>query len=186
MDNFRLGRNTLPVRCLTDYTSLSCFDAHARTQDMQALELKIPPPVAAVLVGVAMWMAAYLLPAVHLTGQLRFMIAVVCALFGLIVAGLGFWAFRQAKTTVNSVTPEAASSLVTGGVYSYTRNPMYVGLTALLVGWAVWLSIPWLFLGPVAFTLFIRRFQIIPEERGMSSKFGREYDEYRKRVRRWL
>ena len=153
---------------------------------MQALELKIPPPAAALLVGMTMWVAAYLLPAVHRTGQLRSIIARVCGVFGLIVAGLGFWAFRQAKTTVSPVTPEAASSLVTDGVYSYTRNPMYFGLTTVLVGWAVWLSVPWIFLGPVAFMLFITRFQIIPEERVMSSKFGRDYDEYRKRVRRWL
>jgi protein-S-isoprenylcysteine O-methyltransferase Ste14 len=41
-------------------------------------------------------------------------------------------------------------------------------------------------LGPVALMLYLTRFQIIPEERIMSSKFGRDYDEYRKRVRRWL
>jgi protein-S-isoprenylcysteine O-methyltransferase Ste14 len=103
-----------------------------------------------------------------------------------ILAILGVWAFRQAKTTVNPVNPEKASSVVTGGVYSYTRNPMYVGLTALLVGWAIWLSAPWVFLGPVAFMLYLMRFQIIPEERIMSAKFGRDYDDYRNRVRRWL
>ena len=153
---------------------------------MQALELKIPPPAAALLVGLVMWGAAYLLPAVHLTSELRVMIAGLCAAFGLIVAFLGFWAFRRAKTTVSPVTPEAASSVVTGGVYRYTRNPMYVGLTAVLVGWAVWLSVPWVFLGPLVLMLFLTRFQIIPEERIMSSKFGRDYDEYCKRVRRWL
>jgi protein-S-isoprenylcysteine O-methyltransferase Ste14 len=42
------------------------------------------------------------------------------------------------------------------------------------------------FLGPVAFMLYMTRFQIVPEERVMSSKFGRTYDEYRQRVRRWL
>jgi len=63
---------------------------------------------------------------------------------------------------------------------------MYVGLTAVLVGWAIQLSVPWVFLGPVAFMLYITRFQIIPEERVMSSKFGPAYDEYRQHVRRWL
>jgi protein-S-isoprenylcysteine O-methyltransferase Ste14 len=153
---------------------------------MKALELKVPPPVAAALVGVAMWVAAYLRPTLHLPGPLRFVMSGGCAAFGLIVALLGFWAFRQAKTTVTPVTLEAASSVVTGGVFSYTRNPMYLGLTVVLLGWAFWLSVPWVFLGPVAFMLFLTRFQIIPEERVMSSKFGRDYDEYRKRVRRWL
>jgi len=82
--------------------------------------------------------------------------------------------------------PEAATSLVTGGIYRYTRNPMYVGFAALLLGWAVYLAVPWVLLGPVAFILFITRFQIIPEERALSSKFGRQYGEYQERVRRWL
>jgi protein-S-isoprenylcysteine O-methyltransferase Ste14 len=103
-----------------------------------------------------------------------------------IVSILGVWAFRQAKTTINPVAPEKASSVVTGGIYSCTRNPMYVGLTAVLVGWAIWLSPPWVLFGPVAFMLYMTRFQIIPEEHVMSSKFGRAYDDYRQRVRRWL
>lgn len=153
---------------------------------MRALELKIPPPIAAVLVGAAMWATAYLLPAVHFTIPFRSIISGACGALGLMVALLGFWAFRRAKTTVSPVNPEKASSLVTGGIYRYTRNPMYVGLTALLVSWAIRLSVPWVFLGPVAFVLFTTRFQIIPEERVMSSKFGRGYDQYRNRVRRWL
>jgi len=153
---------------------------------MQTLELKVPPPIVALLFGVTMWAVARLLPAVDFTGQWRPMLASVCVGFGVIVAILGIWAFRQAKTTVNPVAPEKASSVVTGGIYSYTRNPMYVGLTAVLVGWAIQLSVPWVFLGPVAFMLYITRFQIIPEERVMSSKFGPAYDEYRRHVRRWL
>ena len=63
---------------------------------------------------------------------------------------------------------------------------MYVGLTSVLVGWAIWLSAPWVILGPVTLMLYLTRFQIVPEERVMSSKFGRDYAQYRERVRRWL
>jgi protein-S-isoprenylcysteine O-methyltransferase Ste14 len=75
---------------------------------------------------------------------------------------------------------------VTGGIFRYTRNPMYVGFTSLLVGWACYLSVPWLLFEPIAFAIFITRFQIIPEERVMSVKFGQDYTDYRQRVRRWL
>ena len=146
----------------------------------------MPPPIAAVLVGLAMWWTARLLPAVHFAGPLRLMVAAAFAIFGLTVAILGVRAFRHAKTTVSPVNPEAASSVVTNGIYRRTRNPMYVGLTALLLGWAVWLSVPWVFLGPLILMLFLTRFQVIPEERVMSAKFGRDYDDYRKSVRRWL
>jgi protein-S-isoprenylcysteine O-methyltransferase Ste14 len=95
-------------------------------------------------------------------------------------------AFRRANTTINPVKIEAASSIVTNGIYRYTRNPMYVGLTLLLAGWAIHIAVPFVLLGPLVFILYITRFQIIPEERVLTSKFGGEYRKYQERVRRWL
>ena len=63
---------------------------------------------------------------------------------------------------------------------------MYVGLASLLVAWAIYLAAPLTLLGPLAFVLYITRFQIIPDERALSRIFGRSYDDYRARVRRWL
>jgi protein-S-isoprenylcysteine O-methyltransferase Ste14 len=63
---------------------------------------------------------------------------------------------------------------------------MYVGVTCVLVAWAVFLSSAWALLGPVAFVLYIDRFQIAPEERALAKLFGREYANYRAKVRRWL
>jgi protein-S-isoprenylcysteine O-methyltransferase Ste14 len=153
---------------------------------MQSLETKIPPPLVAMIFGIAMWVTAHLVPKIYFPGRLGFAIAIACGAFGVTVAGLGMRAFRKAKTTINPVNPEQASSVVTSGIYRYTRNPMYVGLTAALVSLAIGLSAPWTLLGAVGFVLFTRRFQIIPEERVMSLKFGQEYDQYRRRVRRWL
>ncbi len=118
--------------------------------------------------------------------RVRIGTAVFLALTGICFVVLGWAAFRRAKTTMDPLHPALASALVTNGIYRVTRNPMYVGLTAVLLGWAVFLAVPWTLLGPVAFVLFITRFQIIPEERMIRSTFGREYDEFRARVRRWL
>ena len=63
---------------------------------------------------------------------------------------------------------------------------MYVGLTLLVLGWAAFLCSAWALLGPVIFVLYISRFQITPEERVLSAKFGTAYTEYASRVRRWL
>jgi protein-S-isoprenylcysteine O-methyltransferase Ste14 len=63
---------------------------------------------------------------------------------------------------------------------------MYVGLAGVLTALAIGLGNPWLLLGPLAFVLFITRFQIIPEERVMAAKFGADYADYKARVRRWL
>ena len=63
---------------------------------------------------------------------------------------------------------------------------MYLGLSFLLVAWAVFLSSAWALLGPVAFVLYIGRFQIAPEEGALAKLFGSEYADYQAKVRRWL
>ena len=98
----------------------------------------------------------------------------------------GVVAFRAARTTVNPTQIDRASRVVTGGIYRFSRNPMYVGLTALLASWAVFLAVPLTVIGPIAFALFLHRFQILQEERVMAEKFGREYLDYKQRVRRWI
>jgi protein-S-isoprenylcysteine O-methyltransferase Ste14 len=153
---------------------------------MKALDTKIPPPLAALLVAVAMWGISRVTPALFIDRTWRLVIAATVASLGALVAVLAATAFRRAQTTHNPMTPEAASSIVSNGVFSYTRNPMYVGLTTLLVAWAVYLASLAALLGPVVLVLFITRFQILPEERALAAKFGRDYDDYRRRVRRWL
>jgi protein-S-isoprenylcysteine O-methyltransferase Ste14 len=153
---------------------------------MRILEHRIPPPLVFVIVAVGMWAVARIAPAIPIDNALRLAIAGALFLLGPAFALPAFVAFRRARTTANPVNIEAASTLVTGGVYGLSRNPMYVGLTALLASWAAYLAVPWVFPGPVVFVLFITRFQIIPEERVMHAKFGAAYDDYQKRVRRWL
>lgn len=153
---------------------------------MPNLENRIPPPIVFLAVAIAMWLAARSSPAIDVDQKLRLAVAPLLAGFGVVMAFLGLNAFRAARTTVNPVNIDAASSLVTTGIYSYTRNPMYVGLTSLLMAWSVYLTVPVTLLGPVAFVLYITRFQIEPEERVLSRIFGRDYDDYCARVRRWL
>ncbi len=153
---------------------------------MQALEHRIPPPVVVALTAGAMWLLSRAFAPLPIEVAIRLPIAVALAVLGLLVAASGAIAFRRAKTTVNPLKPEAASSLVIVGVYRVTRNPMYVGFASVLVGWAVYLGVPAALLGPIVFVLFITRFQIIPEERSLLSKFGPAFSEYQSKVRRWL
>ena len=99
---------------------------------------------------------------------------------------LGILAFRASRTTINPLKPERASALVTGGVYRVTRNPMYVGMTLLLLAWACYLAAVLPFVGPVLLVLYLTRFQIQPEERVLQGIFGAAYASYAARVRRWL
>lgn len=153
---------------------------------MRALELKIPPPLVALIIAVTMWIARNVAPTLELSSTTRIVAACVIAAIGGYFSIAGTIAFRQAKTTVNPLKPESASSLVTSGIYRTTRNPMYVALASLLVAWAVYLSAPALLAGSVLFVLYVTRFQIQPEERVLRRIFGSKYTSYTQRVRRWL
>lgn len=94
--------------------------------------------------------------------------------------------FRQAKTTVDPLHPEAASSLVQGGVFRFSRNPMYLGMALILGAWAVFLGNALALLLVGGFVAWINRFQIAPEERALRAHFGAEFDRYMAEVRRWI
>ena len=153
---------------------------------MKSLENKIPPPVVMLIVAAAMWGAAKMQSPVSIESHLRIGLMLTLGVVALTFSIGGVTAFRAAKTTINPAQIDRASRVVTGGIYRFSRNPMYVGLTALLAGWAVFLAVPLTAIGPVAFALFMHCFQILPEERVMAAKFGREYLDYKQRVRRWI
>ena len=153
---------------------------------MRFLELRIPPPIVGLVVGGGMWVVAHLPPILPLPWLARLLVAVVLVTVGAAVAIGGVMSFRRARTTVNPLKPETSVALVSTGVYSFTRNPMYLGMALALLAWAVYLSSVWPLLGPALFALYITRFQIVPEERVLDGLFGASFAAYKKRVRRWL
>jgi protein-S-isoprenylcysteine O-methyltransferase Ste14 len=153
---------------------------------MTTLDLKIPPPAVALLAGLAMWATSQAGPSLALPLTVRVAAFSVIALIGGVIAFLGRAELKRANTTANPFKPEDSSALVTTGIYRYTRNPMYVGLVFVLLGWAAFLASAWALAGTVLFPLYINHFQIGPEEQVLSSRFGAPFDEYRSRVRRWL
>lgn len=153
---------------------------------MSTLELKVPPVVVVLAAAVLMGVAAWVFPAFTLMLPLRVLGAVGLAILGLLISAMGVVSFRRARTTVNPMTPGAASALVQSGVYRLTRNPMYLGFALVLAGWGVFLSNGLAFVPLVGFVLYMNRYQIEPEERVLAAKFGQEFAAYRSRVRRWL
>ena len=144
--------------------------------------LRIPVPwvfVLTYLVGVAM---ERLWPTTALAG--RTLIGGIVFVIGAAIAGWGWGTFRKARTT--TVPGEASSSLVTWGPYRFSRNPMYVGLTLGYLGEAGLLQQLW----PVVLlplTLAYVNWVVIPvEEAKLLEVFGGTYEQYRRRVRRWL
>lgn len=150
------------------------------------LENMIPPPLVFVATAAAMAFAYALMPPFDFGGLYFGVVGAAAFLLASVIGPAAILRFSRAGTTIDPVEIERASVLVTDGVYRWSRNPMYVAMAALLVAFAAFADDLRLLFGPVAFVLFIARFQIAPEERAMRQKFGAQYDAYCARVRRWL
>lgn len=150
------------------------------------LKLKIPPPIYAISMGMLMWLLNQYAPITHwisspwnMAGLILMVIAFSFDLWSLLL-------FFRSQTTANPMKPESSSKIVTSGLYQYSRNPMYVGLLIVLLGYAIWLGGLTPFLMLPLFIFLITTQQIIPEEETLEKKFGQEYLDYKARVRRWL
>lgn len=153
---------------------------------MMTLKLKIPPVAVALITGACMWLAARAVPGIEVSFPGHVAVSVMVALLGLCTALSGVVAFSRAGTTINPMKPGSSSSLVVTGIYSVTRNPMYLGVLMVLLAWAIYLANPLTVLFLPGFVWYMGRFQIEPEERALTSLFGQKYTAYATRVRRWI
>jgi protein-S-isoprenylcysteine O-methyltransferase Ste14 len=153
---------------------------------MEWLELRIPPPLVAACFALLMWFAASSIPALDFDLPAKLPIALGVAAVGVALGLTAVFGFRRAKTTVNPLAPQESSALVVTGIYRWTRNPMYLGMLAILVAWALWLANAAPFFVLPLFMLYLNRFQIAPEERALQARFGADFERYCGSVRRWL
>ena len=116
-------------------------------------------------------------PVVRWSGTAVMLVAVV-------LGGVGRFAFARVRTSANPMQP--ATTLVTSGAYRWSRNPMYVGMTALLVGFALTTRMAWVLILLVPALTVMHWGVVLREERYLTGKFGAEYETYRARVRRYL
>jgi len=153
---------------------------------MSNLELKVPPVIGLVLFAFFMWVTGRTFSMTSINFPYALMFAIVAFLIGTGIAIAGVLSFHNAKTTVNPIKPQASTSIVTSGIYRLSRNPMYLGFLVILVGWSVFLSNSFTFLFLALYVIYMNHFQIIPEERILTDKFGDTYIRYKQSVRRWL
>jgi protein-S-isoprenylcysteine O-methyltransferase Ste14 len=145
----------------------------------------IRPPLAwglAVIAGLALdWLVPLpLLPADVSAGWLGAMVFVLAlALFA--------WAIvTMTRAGSNVPTNRPTTTIVEGGPYRFTRNPIYLGMFLGLIGLAIMFGNLWLLMMLVPFALVIRYGVVAREEAYLDRKFGNVYRGYRSRVRRWL
>ncbi len=150
------------------------------------MKLKLPPVVVLVLFALLMFFCAKVLP----FGYFNFLrqTYLIYFLLGLSIC-IGIWAviqFYKEKTTVDPMKPDKVSNLVTSGLYRYSRNPMYLAMLFMLIGFALWLGNAFNFLILAGFVHYMNKFQIFVEEEVLHKHFGKAYKTYCTKVRRWM
>jgi protein-S-isoprenylcysteine O-methyltransferase Ste14 len=153
---------------------------------MRWFQLKIPPAVQLVIAAGLMWGLAELTPDLGLDRDLRTWLYRGLTVLGGLVVVRGWWDFRRARTTVDPTRPHKASSLVVTGAYRFSRNPMYLGFLLLLIGWAAFLDNAYSLAALPLIVLSLTQLQIRPEEDALQSRFGSDWEDYARRVRRWI
>lgn len=150
------------------------------------MKLKVPPPLVLLVAVTMTFAAASWFPGLTFTFPGQFVLAAILFFLGLIPDVLALLTFVRKKTTVNPMTPDKSTTLVTDGIYRISRNPMYLGLLFLLVAASLYFSSFLSILIIPAFIWYLTEFQIKPEEESLKRVFGDDYETYLKKVRRWV
>jgi protein-S-isoprenylcysteine O-methyltransferase Ste14 len=150
----------------------------------EARRPRVDPPVYVGVSVAAMFVLDVFAPLLRLLRPPVAWVGAPIALLGAVMTVTAANQFRQAGTGLRPGTQ--ATMGVQSGWFHYTRNPMYMGMSLLLLGIALCLGA----LGPLlvvpVFVVLVQRRFIAKEERWMEEAFGEEYRAYRRRVRRWL
>ena len=150
------------------------------------MTFKIPPALIFGCTALGMYLLATFLPVGYFDFFGRYCLMGTLMAMALVVAGVALLQFYRVRTSVDPLNPEKVSSLVTHGVYAYSRNPMYLALLLLLLAWGLWLGNAFNTLLAAGFVSLMNRLQIRREEASLMEKFGKEYRQYCIKVRRWF
>ncbi|MDX5445719.1 MAG: isoprenylcysteine carboxylmethyltransferase family protein [Zoogloeaceae bacterium] len=150
------------------------------------MQTLVPPPVVAGMVALLMWLTDAALPRARFELPLREAVVAMLAGLGLALMLCAVWAFRRARTTVNPLHPDRSTSLITGGVFALSRNPIYLGDVLLLAAWAIWLGNAASLSLVAVFVAWMTLLQIRAEEAALRARFGADFERYCRGVRRWI
>lgn len=145
---------------------------------------RLIPPILAALLLLALWALGTLVApgqTIRSGAQLPWDVPLILGLALLIWARLHFSRHRAEIHTF-----KAPQDLVTDGPFRFSRNPMYLAFTLLVLAGALGVNSWWALIAPLLFWLAAALWYIPHEERVLKALFGADYDTYAKRVRRWI
>lgn len=150
------------------------------------LKLKIPPAVTFVFCIGLIWGVNQHFPNSFLLFEYRTLLS--AGLLGIagLTGVLGIIEFKRKSTTINPHKPENTNQLVTSGIFSISRNPMYLALLLVLLATIFYWGNVFSLIIPAVFIWYMNEFQIKPEEAILEQKFGEQYENYTHSTRRWI
>mgnify|MGYP001182567031 FL=1 len=148
------------------------------------METKIPPPIVTLVFGLSIYFSRGIFQVVEI--KYSFYFGILLLILGFIILISAVRLFRKDETTVNPLSPEQATKLVTDGIFKYSRNPMYLGMALVLGSIAIFFNLIGGIILVALFCAYITKFQILPEERAMRDLFSDDFDKYTKVTRRWI
>jgi protein-S-isoprenylcysteine O-methyltransferase Ste14 len=157
----------------------------SRPRGHLAAAIRTCPHSTSLLVGTAGLLAAHwLVPVATLVSPPWTLLGVVPISLGAVLALAVNRAFRAAGTGINPTDPP--TRLVTGGVFRFSRHPMYLGMALAIAGAALALGSLGALLAAAGYAAFVDRCFAAPEDARLARRFGPAYAAYAARVRRWL
>lgn len=146
----------------------------------------VPPPLIYLAFVLTGWGLSHVVvdPGVGAGWDVRRYIAFVLIVGGLLLDGAAVSGFRRKGTPAEPW--KETTALETGGLYRFSRNPIYIGYAIAYVGLAVAMDSLIALSLLIPCMVVIDRFVVLREEHYLSRKFGADYDAYRSKVRRWL
>jgi len=154
------------------------------TEHKDHADVKIAPPILAVLHIVTAYLLAWFAPLSRPAPPILENIGFALVVLGFLLGLAAFLEFRRARTTLDP--HGSVASIVTLGIYRFSRNPIYVGFLLMVIGIPLNSGTYWgAVLAPI-FVTICNKLVIEREEAYLEKKFGDVYTSYKSRVRRWL
>jgi protein-S-isoprenylcysteine O-methyltransferase Ste14 len=156
--------------------------------DIQTRPNRLPWPPIIYLIAIAISIALGLLyPLPWISAPLSDILFAAGWLLVAAMVALDFSAMRTMARAKTTIMPNKASEhLVTTGAFSFTRNPIYLGNTLLMIGVGLITGIAWFLPLAIVAAFATQKLAIEREERHLEARFGKRYRDYAKRVRRWI
>lgn len=146
--------------------------------------VKVPPPLIYLSALIAGLILNYFFPTAFLPVMVSRIVGILSVALAVFILAAAFVKFKRAETNLEPWKPTTA--IVSDGVFRFSRNPIYLAFTLFYLGAAFLFGSLWMLALLVPVLLVMRYSVIAREEKYLENKFGAEYSDYKKRVRRWI